>query len=190
MIASYPLEMRIAASPLALVLAALSSGCTLASSDSGADGGAPGMAGSAWEQAILDAHNRYRAEVSVPAIGWSTDAAAHAKPWADHLAQTGTFEHSQAPDRVDEGENLWKGTAGAYSVDAMVAGWGDEKQYFKYGTFPDCSTTGNWQDVGHYTQIIWKDTTNVGCALATGQGWDVLVCRYAPPGNFVGQAPY
>ena len=139
---------------------------------------------------MLDAHNAFRTARGLPSLGWSTNAAAHAQSWADHLASTDTFEHAQAPDRVNEGENLWKGTAGAYTARAMVGAWGDEEKYFAYGTFPDVSTTGNWHDVGHYTQLVWRDTTSVGCAIATGHGSDVLVCRYAPPGNFVGQKPY
>jgi len=51
-------------------------------------------------------------------------------------------------------------------------------------------STGNWADVGHYTQMIWKNTTAVGCAVATGGGMDPLVCRYSPSGNFIGQPVY
>jgi hypothetical protein len=41
--------------------------------------------------------------------------------------------------------------------------------------------------VGHYTQLIWPTTREVGCAVAKGQGNDVLVCRYAPAGNVLGE---
>lgn len=137
--------------------------------------------------AIATAHNHYREEVGVAPLQWSDTLAASAQAWADHLAATNRFVHSQGEGY---GENIWKGTAGAYSVTDMVRAWGDEKQYFiPNGVFPDVSTTGNWADVGHYTQIIWKDTTEVGCGLATGSGWDVLVCQYAPPGNYTGESP-
>ena len=42
---------------------------------------------------------------------------------------------------------------------------------------------GNWVDVAHYTQMIWKTTTHVGCAIYRDGGWDYLICRYSPPGN-------
>jgi len=137
---------------------------------------------------LLDAHNRYRDAVDVPPLAWSSELAESAQAWANHLARTDTFAHSET--NGDYGENLWKGTAGAYSLTNMVDAWGDEQQYFiPNAAFPDVSTTGNWADVGHYTQIIWHDTEAVGCGLATGSGWDVLVCHYAPPGNYRGQQP-
>ncbi|MGB3139084.1 MAG: CAP domain-containing protein, partial [Nodosilinea sp.] len=130
----------------------------------------------------------YRLEVEVPPLEWSESLAASSKVWADRLASTDTFEHSSSNGY---GENLWKGTAGAYSLADMVGSWGDEKAYFiPNAAFPDLSTTGDWTDVGHYTQIVWEDTTEVGCGLATGSGEDVLVCRYSPPGNYRGQKPF
>jgi uncharacterized protein YkwD len=141
---------------------------------------------------ILAAHNRYRAELNLPALEWSDKLASHAQEWADHLARRGgrSLVHSSNSSRPGEGENLWMGTAGYYSYAQMVDSWGAEKRYFRKGTFPRVSTSGNWFDVGHYTQIIWKNTQQVGCALATAGGNDVLVCRYSPPGNYIGQPVY
>ena len=47
--------------------------------------------------------------------------------------------------------------------------------------------TGDYRDVAHYTQIVWRGSTAVGCALASSRTDDYLVCRYSPPGNVVGQ---
>ncbi len=132
-------------------------------------------------QAILAAHNKYRAEVGVPPLQWSESLAASAQQWANHLAATGTFEHSGAA------ENLAEGSAGAFSVAQLVDIWGGEKQYFRNGNFPNISSTGNWENAGHYTQVVWRNTTEVGCGLARGNGNDVLVCHYNPAGNVVGQ---
>lgn len=137
---------------------------------------------------LLEVHNRYRLEVGVPQLVWSESLAAASQTWADRLATSNTFEHSQSNGY---GENLWKGTAGAFSLTEMVEAWGDEQaDFIPNRAFPDVSTTGNWADVGHYTQIVWRDTTEVGCGLATANGQDVLVCRYTPPGNYQGQRPF
>ena len=80
------------------------------------------------------------------------------------------------------------GTAGAYSPAAMVQSWAGERRFFRPGIFPNVSTTGNWADVAHYTQMIWASTTMVGCAVQRSSRQDVLVCRYSPSGNRDGQA--
>ncbi|WP_017718116.1 CAP domain-containing protein [Kamptonema formosum] len=136
---------------------------------------------------ILAAHNKYRQEVGVPALKWSDTVATAAQKWAEQLASTGQFKHSGS---ASYGENLWMGTAGAFSFTQMVESWGNEKKFFVAGTFPNVSSSGNWQDVGHYTQVIWRNTTEVGCALATGGGNDYLVCQYNPKGNYIGQKVY
>lgn len=142
------------------------------------------------ETRVLAAHNRERQALGVEPLRWNPSLAASARQWADHLSATQRFEH--APERADdpEGENLWAGTRGYYAVEAMVDGWVREKRYFRPGTFPDNSTTGHVSDVGHYTQLVWRQTRQVGCAVATGAREDVLVCRYAEAGNYLGERPF
>lgn len=140
---------------------------------------------------ILISHNRERAAAGVPGLRWSDDLAASAQKWADHLGQTGGFEHS--PDEVGqpvEGENLWAGTRGYYRPESMVQLWAAEKRYFKPGIFPNNSRTGDVEQVGHYTQLMWRKTTAVGCAIAQSREEDILVCRYSTAGNVTGEQPY
>ena len=68
-----------------------------------------------------------------------------------------------------------------------VDGWGDErtKYDFKHGAFSEAT--------GHFTQLVWKASTSVGCARmdcegkgGTAQGWFV-VCEYWPAGNVEGE---
>jgi hypothetical protein len=135
---------------------------------------------------FLSLHNAARDDAKLPHLVWSDDLAKAADPWARKLAKAGKLEHSDWKDRAGTGENLWIGTAGYYSPREMIGGFLSEKKAFRPGTFPDVSKTGQWQDVGHYTQIIWPSTTKVGCAMATAKGNDVLVCRYSPAGNYFG----
>lgn len=160
-------------------------GCSL-----GVYGQAFGQSGgdSSFVHSILQQHNAIRQELSLPDLKWSTDLVADAQAWANHLAKIDRGEHDQSI-RGREGENLWWGTAGAFTSDQMVDGWATEKSGFVYGIFPDCKKSRSTV-VGHYTQIIWKNTTSVGCALATNGKTDYLVCRYSPAGNIIGQKPY
>ena len=71
----------------------------------------------------------------------------------------------------------------------MVGLWVAEKRDFQPGVFPNNSRSGNVEDVGHYTQLIWKETTAVGCSIIRGKQEEFLVCRYSTPGNVIGQRP-
>lgn len=141
-----------------------------------------------FDMRILAAHNRERAALGVPPLRWDPRLAAGAKQWSDHLARTGGFAHS--PDHPGDerlGENIWGGTPNAFAPEAMVALWVAEKRHFQFGTFPRNSRTGNVADVSHYTQLVWRSTRQVGCALSRGAAEEILVCRYSDPGNVIGQ---
>lgn len=155
---------------------------------------APTLAGTSsaaggFEQRVLDSHNVERARMGVAPLRWDSALAASAQRWADHLAATGRFEHAPENHRAPEGENLWAGTRGYFAPEAMVDAWVREKRYFRPGVFPNNSTTGEVTDVGHYTQLIWRATGEVGCARAAGAREEVLVCRYAEAGNYKGERP-
>jgi hypothetical protein len=136
---------------------------------------------------LLRAHNQERVQIGVVPLQWDAKLAADAKQWADHLAQRGRLEHASYEQRNKAGENLWMGSAGYYSAATMISGFIDEKKDFLPGKFPNVSRTGKWQDVAHYTQLIWHDTRQVGCAVSRDQTNDFLVCRYFPIGNWIGQ---
>ncbi|MEE4153986.1 MAG: CAP domain-containing protein [Erythrobacter sp.] len=139
------------------------------------------------EEGWLAAHNAARGQFGAVPLEWDENLAAEARAWAQRLARENTLRHSSQIERRSRGENLWMGTRGAYSPAAMIAAFTDEARHFTPGAFPNVSRTGNWADVGHYTQIVWPDTRKVGCALASNRAFDVLVCRYWPAGNVWGE---
>ena len=142
---------------------------------------------SAFDVRVLAVHNQERASMGLVPLRWNPALAGSAQAWANHLAATGSFRHAPESEDNPQGENLWAGTKGYFPLEARVTAWVREKRYFKRGIFPANSTTGNVEDVGHYTQLIWRDTHEVGCAQATGAREDVLVCRYSSPGNYIGE---
>ena len=142
---------------------------------------------------ILAVQNRERAAVGVPPLVWSDKLAADAKTYAEHLIATGPpYNHPSAEwvaahPTVLEGENLVVRAPPEPFTQELLA----QFQQFWVGEKKDYQgEPGDFHGVGHYTQMVWRDTKEVGCATATGNGHDVLVCRYSPPGNVIGQKPY
>ena len=139
------------------------------------------------ETAWLTAHNEARKAFGSTPLRWSKELERDARRWAEQLARENTIRHSPQDARDPSGENLWMGTRGYFPASRMVGYFVDEQRFFRPGRFPDVSRTGNWADVGHYTQIVWADTREVGCAKVSNAQNDVLVCRYYPSGNVIGQ---
>ena len=144
--------------------------------------------GNPFASAMLALHNQERIRVGQEPLEWDPALAAAAADYAGTLAATGIFRHSARDTRKGQGENLWTGTRGAFGLSQMMGGWLGEKPLYQPGVFPDVSRNGNWAAVGHYTQIIWRGTTTVGCAVRSSMAFDYLVCRYSPPGNIYGRA--
>lgn len=126
---------------------------------------------------ILEAHNALRAKHCAPAMTWSRDLEKVAQKWADQLAKKCEFGHSGS----DFGENLAAGTSGALDAESVARMWYDEiaGYDFKKGAFS--------METGHFTQLVWKNSTRLGCGTSTCKGMDIWVCNYDPPGNVQGQ---
>jgi len=145
---------------------------------------------------LLAAHNAERARLGIPPLVWSDKLARQSALWAEELTTMDGLEHSDGADyegedgEGEEGENLWRGTRGYYSPEKMVGLWVDERKIFVNGPFPHNATNGRWRDVGHYTQLIWRSTKQVGCAIAASAEDEILVCRYLEGGNVIGENPY
>jgi pathogenesis-related protein 1 len=102
--------------------------------------------------------------------------------------------HSPVEIRNGYGENLYAGWSSSpgyrISIKNGTYAWAKEKPFYQYDT-NSCAAN---KVCGHYTQMVWKDTQHVGCALAhcdaSGQSTEILVCHYDPPGNYEGKTPY
>lgn len=130
---------------------------------------------------MLAAHNAFRKHVGLRPLVWSDKLAAVAQSWADTLLRQRKFYHQP---QASYGENLFEIQGGGATPDDVVHDWASESLDFDYAS-NRCHS-----QCGHYTQIVWRSTVEVGCAVARGGGREVWVCRYNPPGNVVGQRPY
>lgn len=129
-------------------------------------------------QAFVDAHNKVRAQHCAAPLAWSPKLAQIAQRWANSLRDRGCrFEHSNG----STGENLAAGTIGSLPPEAVVQMWYDEIAHYK---FPN---GGFAMQTGHFTQVVWRGTAQVGCGHAQCKGMDLWVCEYDPPGNWEGQ---
>ena len=141
----------------------------------------PAVAPSSLARDMLAVHDAVRAQVGVAPLAWSDRLATHAQDWADTLLARKQFAHR--PNST-YGENLFEITGAAASSAQVVNAWAAESRNYDY------RSNGCRGVCGHYTQIVWGGTTEVGCAVARGGGREVWVCDYDPPGNWAGKRPY
>ena len=143
------------------------------------------------QAAALKVHNDARAEVGVAPLQWSEELSQSAAEWAQYLADNEAFKHAGNEVRNGQGENLYKHSQTITDVGGRYAAlaWYEEINLYTYS--PIGSGANNFSAIGHYTQMIWETTTEVGMALAVSEsGATYVVARYNPQGNITGQTPY
>ncbi len=167
--------------------------------------------------AILDDHNRCRNdnEVGSPNLQWDNNLADFAKNYAEELRQLNHHNaiedtklvHSSSNSRralpgwkpKPVGENLgyqmnsrWRNTINhanfSQAIRQTINAWCDEVKYYDYAK----NSCQSGQMCGHYTQIVWRATTRIGCGVAiTDDGMEYFIsCNYGPAGNIIGRKPY
>jgi pathogenesis-related protein 1 len=143
---------------------------------------------------MLALHNDLRRQVGLSPLNWSEDLAESAQAWADNLLESNAFYHS--PDRLRRrgrvGENLHhrRGNPGwSYATPSRAtAGWIQEGNYYNYQT----NTCAPGRMCGHYFQMVWADTREVGCGMARAADAhrEVWACHYYPGGLIPNRRPY
>jgi hypothetical protein len=177
-----------------LAVAAVASAALAACSAAGVEhfaGPAPVVPG------IVEAHNRVRSKAvprpkpPLPALAWSRPAAEVARSYAAKCR----FRHNSS--RGAYGENLFAMSdrqPASVVVPAAIRSWSSEAADYDLAS----NACKKSKVCGHYTQMVWRDTRSVGCAIQHcergapfGSGpWTLVVCNYEPPGNVVGRHPY
>jgi len=132
-------------------------------------------------QDMLTAHNAIRARLKIAPLTWSDKIADQAQQWADKLLTEKQLTHRP---NSPYGENLFEISGAPGSAGQVLNEWNSEARDYDYSS-NKCSKV-----CGHYTQVVWAASKQVGCAVARDSKREVWVCNYDPPGNYVGQRPY
>lgn len=112
-----------------------------------------------------------------------------AQAWANQCV----FGYNAARGMVGENLFLSSANSGDLALKALQA-WASEAPHYNFAS----NTCATGEICGHYTQVVWADTTQIGCAVAScpavenfgGGPATIAVCDYSPPGNFNNQRPY
>ncbi|XP_054167658.1 Golgi-associated plant pathogenesis-related protein 1-like [Oppia nitens] len=142
-----------------------------------------------FQQDCLQSTNAYRSQHHAPGLTIDQSLVTYAKSRCQLISQYQDLQHGHAGLAGGTGENLaWAGSSapGVGSCKSAIDEWYNEVQYYDYNTY---QSTDPSKQIGHFTQLVWKSTTRVGCARCYGKGsqWyeTYVVCDYQPPGNFV-----
>ncbi|XP_074112008.1 uncharacterized protein LOC141535790 isoform X1 [Cotesia typhae] len=130
----------------------------------------------------LETHNYYRNRHGVPALRLNKQLCKTSQDWANILATKGRLEHRA---NIEYGENLycmWSSNPKTIvNGDEPVNDWYVEETQHQYNREPTTLKTG------HFTQIVWRSSTELGVGMARNRNGEVyVVCNYNPAGNFLG----
>uniref|UniRef100_A0A8C1J1S2 GLI pathogenesis-related 2 n=1 Tax=Cyprinus carpio TaxID=7962 RepID=A0A8C1J1S2_CYPCA len=129
-----------------------------------------------FEAVFLQTHNAYRKQHGAPPLTINKNLCRTAQAWADHLLSIRTLKHSNK----DYGENLyyaWSSATKKLTGHEAVESWYSEIKDYNF------SRPGFSSKTGHFTQVVWKDTKELGFGLATDGNTTFVVGQYLPAGN-------
>ncbi|XP_033877142.3 uncharacterized protein LOC117412703 isoform X1 [Acipenser ruthenus] len=132
--------------------------------------------GAGFEAEALEAHNMYRQQHGAPPLRLSAQLSREAQKWASQLLSMRALQHSD----TDHGENIWCRTS---SVIMPVSGKEVVEAWYKEIKDYDFNRPGFQKNTGHFSQVVWRDSRELGIALATDSGLAIAVARYEPGGN-------
>ena len=129
----------------------------------------------------LQAHNNYRKKHHVEPLKLNKELCKIAQNYADHLANIGRLQHSDNTyHNKSMGENIYYCSGKEATGSSVTASWYSEVKNYNY--------SGNYSDgIGHFTQVVWKETKEVGFGISKGQSGKIFaVANYYPAGNIIG----
>ncbi|KAI8895426.1 CAP domain-containing protein [Globomyces pollinis-pini] len=139
----------------------------------------PVSPGGGFSGECIAAHNNARSGKGLPPLSWDSGLASSAQNWANTIGGK-ALKHSGGPS----GENIYGGGGGCQAAVSMFMS--EERFYNPKAPIGNAGQANGFDKVGHYTQVMWRGTTRVGC----GKSSDKIVCQYTPRGNSLGAFAY
>ena len=122
----------------------------------------------------LETHNKLRAAHQAPALKWSSALAREAEVWAKQIARDGRLHH----DNTSDGENVFMVFGREIDGSDAVNSWYSEVKDY------DFNKPGYQPKTGHFTQVVWKGSEELGIGKAkSADGKMFVVGRYRTAGN-------
>uniref|UniRef100_A0AAX7UE03 SCP domain-containing protein n=1 Tax=Astatotilapia calliptera TaxID=8154 RepID=A0AAX7UE03_ASTCA len=136
-----------------------------------------------FKKEFLDTHNAYRAQHGAPPLTFNTELDDAAQKWANQMLAKKKLGHSD----TDDGENVfyaWSSETKTLTGKEAVDSWYSEiKDY-------DFKKSGHQPKTGHFTQVVWKSSTELGVGIATDGNTVFVVGQYRPAGNITNAGYY
>ncbi len=134
-------------------------------------------------------HNKWRADVGTSDLIWSEELASYSAKWAEELGKKCKMKHRPNSGKWEQlyGENIYWTSAPTATPKQSTDAWGEEIEFY-----PKSVPFDYPNKYGHYTQMVWRNTKRVGCAIVEC-GDDkgvIIVCNYDPSGNWMEQKAY
>ena len=137
---------------------------------------------------IVDRHNEYRKRHAASSLTVLKELSTLCQSTVDYCKKIGDLQHVglSMDDGTIIGQNLYL-TSGMTNGASVVDRWYSEIQYYDYDNVDKGTIMA-----GHITQVVWKSTKQIGCAIAFGPWKDFSLssyigCNYLPAGNALGQ---
>lgn len=136
-----------------------------------------------FRQEVLDTHNKYRSSHKVGTLKSNGELNKLAQEWADHLTTAGGLSHSKNTYEGKRiGENVasrWGSIGADYTGREVVDQWYAEEKKYDY-------ERDYQSEAGHFSQVVWKNTEEMGVGKAFGEDGRVyVVVNYYPAGNIL-----
>jgi len=145
---------------------------------------------------LLAAHKKCRELHGLPPLKWHDKCASTAEDWALVLKTkyNGQMEHGGHKGNGPQGKDMGQNLAMNWASDDSAICLGDDATYRWYDEIIepgyDYKKPDYQSGTGHFTQVIWKDTTHVGAARIKCGNTSLVVANYYPPGNWMGAANF